>query len=421
MTLLTLRRSASPERPANGRTVRIVDLINLAASAKEMLLDRARDLHRPPDVENWIVCSPPDAGDLRGDGARHVETLRRSGIPVELVKTPTRLRPLAIALYLTRLVHLFRRVRPDIVHTHCSIPGLAGRIAARLAGVPIVIHTVHGFHFHAGSSRLHWAIFSAIERGLAAITDVILTQNHDDLAVIRGWGWPAVATRMIGNGIHIERYACFARRHAGPGKVVVTIGRFDPVKNQKDLIRVFSRVHDACPEARLRVIGNGALLEDCRKLAAELGIASVTDFLGYRDDVADLLADVDVAALLSWKEGLSKALIEPMAAGIPAITWDVKGNNEVVSHGRTGFVLPAGDLRGTAEHLIQLLRDADLRRRLGSGAAEEMRRRFDHDAFVDRLRGVYSALLAERGHAVPPPLSPLAREEPQPSGALASA
>jgi glycosyltransferase involved in cell wall biosynthesis len=421
MRIAPLRRLTSSEPPSSGRPLRIVDLINLAASAKEMLLDRARDLHRPPDVENWIVCSPPDAGDLRGDGVRHVEAVRRSGIPIELVKTPTRLHPLAIAVYLFRLFRVFRRLRPDIVHTHCSIPGLAGRIAARLAGVPIVIHTVHGFHFHAGSSRLHWAFFSAVERGLAALTDVILTQNHDDLAVIRAWGWPAVRTQMIGNGIHIERYARFARRHAGPGKVVVMIGRFDPVKNQQDLIRVFSRVHDACPEARLRLIGNGALLDDCRRLAAELGVASVTDFLGYRDDVDGLLADADVAALLSWKEGLSKALIEPMAAGIPALTWDVKGNNEVVSHGRTGFVAEAGDLGTTAEHLIQLLRDGDLRRRLGAAAADDMRRRFDHGAFVGRLRSVYSSLLAERGLSVPPALSPLAHEEPRASGALASA
>ena len=402
------------------RPLRIVDLINLASSAKEMLLDRARDLHRPPDVENWIICSPPDVTDLRGDGDRHVETVRRSGIPIELVKTPTKLRPLAIALYLFRLFRVFRRIRPDVVHTHCSIPGLAGRIAARLAGVPIVIHTVHGFHFHAGSNRLHWAFFSAIERGLAAITDVILTQNHDDLAVIQGWGWPAATTRMIGNGIHIERYSRFTRRHAGAGKVVVMIGRFDPVKNQQDLIRVFSRVHEACPQARLRLIGNGALLEECQRLATELGVASVTDFLGYRDDVDTLLADVDVAALLSWKEGLSKALIEPMAAGIPALTWDVKGNNEVVSHGRTGLIAPPGDLGRTADNLIQLLQDGDLRRRLGAAAAEEMRRRFDHDAFVDRLRAVYASLLAERGQSVPAALSPIAHDEPH-SGALATA
>src|SRR5437588_6628444 len=104
MTILALRRSASSERLANGHTVRIMDLINLSASAKEMLLDRARRLHRPPDVENWIVCAPPDPADLRGDGARHVEMLRRSGVPLALIKTPLGLRPGGLARYLLDLV-----------------------------------------------------------------------------------------------------------------------------------------------------------------------------------------------------------------------------------------------------------------------------------------------------------------------------
>jgi glycosyltransferase EpsD len=381
--------------------VRIVDVINLAASAKEMLLARARDLHRPPEVENWIVCSPPDPRDLRGDGPRHVETIRRSGIPLELVETPLRIEPVSIARYVMRLTRLFRRIEPVIVHTHCSIPGVAGRIAARLAGVPIVMHTVHGFHFHAGSSRLHWAVFSGIERGLAAISDVLLTQNEDDLGVIERWRWPAVETGRIGNGIDVDRYARHARRHAGRGRVIACIGRFDAVKNQQDLLRVFARVRASCPEARLRLIGDGVLRAECERLAATLGIEAATDFLGYRDDVDAQLADADVAALLSWKEGMCKALLEPMAAGIPVVAWDVKGNNELVAHGRTGLLAPAGDLEQTAEHLVRLLRDGDLRRRLGAAAADEVRRRFDHSAFVDRLRAVYGGLLAKAGYATP--------------------
>ncbi len=385
-------------------TIRIVDVINLAASAKEMLRDRALELHRPPDVENWIVCSPPDPADFRGEVA-HVEALRRSGIPVELVKTPRSLEPAALARYLLHLVKVFRRAKPDIVHTHCSIPGLAGRIAARLTGVPIVVHTVHGFHFHAGSSRLHWTCFSAVERSLAALTDILLTQNHDDLHVIRQWRWPAVPARLIGNGIDVDKYARFGRRHSGPGRVVACIGRFDPVKNQRDLLRIFARVHATCPEARLRLIGNGVLRAECERLAAELGIASVTDFLGYREDVDALLADVDVAVLVSWKEGMSKALLEPMAAGIPAVSWDVKGNGELVTSGRTGLLAPAGDLEQTAAHIVRLLRDPDLRQRLGAAAADDVRQRFDKAAFINRLRGVYASLLADAGYVAPPALS----------------
>src|SRR6266851_480408 len=112
MRTLSIDERTSRERLRSATRVRIVDVINLAASAKEMLLDRALRLHRPPDVENWIVCAPPDPADLRGDGARHVEMLRRSGVPLALVKTPLRLRPGGLARYLLDLVGLFRRVRP---------------------------------------------------------------------------------------------------------------------------------------------------------------------------------------------------------------------------------------------------------------------------------------------------------------------
>jgi glycosyltransferase involved in cell wall biosynthesis len=384
--------------------IRIVDVINLAASAKEILRDRVLELHRPPDVENWIVCSPADPADFCGE-IPHVDALRSSGIPVELIQTPRNSEPTALARYVLRLVKFFRRAKPDIVHTHCSVPGFAGRVAARLTGVPIVVHTVHGFHFHAGSNRLNWMCFSSVERSLAALTDILLTQNCDDLHVIRQWRWPTVPARLVGNGIDVDKYARHARRHSGPGRVVACIGRFDPVKNQRDLLRIFARVHAACPEARLRLIGDGVLRAECEKLAADLGIGSVTDFLGYREDVDALLADVDVAVLVSWKEGMSKALLEPMAAGIPAVSWDVKGNAELVTSGRTGFLAPAGDLDQTAADIVRLLGDPDLRQRLGAAAGDEVRRRFDNASFINRLRGVYASLLADAGYVTPPMLS----------------
>jgi len=121
--------------------LRIVDVINTAAAAKEILVDRVRHFHRPPAIENWIVCS---AGD-------HVDLLRARGLPVAVVDTPRGLEPGALARATWRLTRLFRSLAPDLVHTHSSVSGAVGRVAARAAGVPVVVHTVHGFHFHEGS------------------------------------------------------------------------------------------------------------------------------------------------------------------------------------------------------------------------------------------------------------------------------
>jgi glycosyltransferase EpsD len=207
----------------------------------------------------------------------------------------------------------------------------------------------------------------------------------------------------------VGKYA--RRRHSGTGKVIACIGRFDPAKNHRDLLRIFAHVHSDWPNARLRLIGDGPLRAECERLAIDLGIASVTDFLGHRDDVDVLLADVDVAVQVSWEDGLSKALLEPMAAGIPVVGWDVQNNAELIASDSTGLLARAGDLDATAAHIGRLLADAPLRQRLGAAAAGAVRRRFDNAAFVDRLRGVYTSLLADRGYAAAPTLS-LARDIP---------
>ena len=369
--------------------LRIVDVINTAASAKEILLDRVCQFHRPPLIENWIVCS---AGD-------HVDHVRACGLPVAVIDTPRGLEPATLARATWRLMRVFRKLRPSIVHTHSSVPGAVGRVAARAAGVPIVVHTVHGFHFHKGTRSASKVLSCATERALAALTDMLLMQNREDLRAVRRWR--GVRARLIGNGIDVQRHARRARAHSGAGRVVACIARFEPVKNHRDLLRAFARVRAACPQARLRLIGDGPLRPQCERAAADLGIASATEFVGYREDVGALLADVDVAVLLSWKEGIARGLLEPMAAGIPVVAWRVKGNREVVRSGETGLLAPAGDVDATAAHIVRLLGDPDLRTRMGAAAAERVRRHFDEAIVVARLAGVYTSLLRDAGYAFP--------------------
>src|SRR5438309_5038008 len=369
--------------------IRIVDVINTAASAREILLDRVRPLHRPPAIENWLVCGA-------GDDVDHV---RAAGVPVAVIDTPRGLEPIALARGAWRLTRFFRDLAPHLGHTHSSSPGALGRVAARAAGVPLVVHTVHGFHFHRGS-RLPSKLYSlATERALAPLTDMLLMQNREDLRIVRRWR--GVRAHLIGNGIDVQRFVRVARPHAGPGRVIACIARFEAVKNHHDLLHVFARVHAACPQARLRLIRDGPLRPACERLAADLGIAAAMEFTGYREDVDRLLADVDVAALLSWKEGLPRGLLESMAAGIPVVAWRVKGNREVIRPGQSGLLAAPGDLAETAAHVVRLLQDPALRARLGGAAAERVHRRFEETAVVARLRDTYASLLREAGYVLP--------------------
>src|SRR5438093_11085584 len=370
-------------------TLRIVDVINTAASAKEILLDRARHFHRPPAVESWIVCS---AGD-------HVDQIRRAGLPVAVIDTPRGLDLAALARATWRLARFFRRCKPDLVHTHSSIPGVVGRLAARAAAVPIFVHTVHGFHFHRGSRLPSRLLSWAAERSLARFTDMLLTQNQEYLRVVRRWR--GVRARCIGNGIDAERYARAAHLHAGPGRVVACIARFEAVKNHHDLLHVFARVHAACPQARLRLVGDGLLRPACERLAADLGIAAATEFAGYREDVDALLADVDVAVLLSWKEGIPRGLLEPMAAAIPVVAWRAKGNREVIRPSQSGLLPRPGDPHDVTAAICRLTPNPPLRGQQGGAAAERVHRRFEETAVVARLRDTYGSLLREAGYVLP--------------------
>src|SRR5439155_1468011 len=146
--------------------------------------------------------------DVLDTGGRFLPCVRR-----DAVETPRGLEPIALARGAWRLTRFFRSIKPHLVHTHSSVPGALGRIAARAAGVPLVVHTVHGFHFHE-RSRLPSKLYSlATERALATLTDMLLMQNREDLRLVRRWR--GVRARLIGNGIDVQRFARFARPHAG--------------------------------------------------------------------------------------------------------------------------------------------------------------------------------------------------------------
>ncbi|TMQ56656.1 MAG: glycosyltransferase family 4 protein [Candidatus Eisenbacteria bacterium] len=184
-----------------GRSFRIVDIINVSSSADRLLKARVLAM-RASGFDNRIVCA---------DGP-YVAALREAGIPVHTVHLPRRLSPFRLLISLVEIATYLRRERVDLVHTHCSVPGAVGRAAAWLARVPVVIHTVHGFHFHA---RTPWpkrlpAVLA--ERLAGLLTDTLLTQNRSDLGLAEHFGiGPRGRRRWVGNGIEIGRFRLAAR------------------------------------------------------------------------------------------------------------------------------------------------------------------------------------------------------------------
>ena len=377
----------------------IVDVINLSSSADTLLRERVLSL-RAKGVDNRIVCI---------DGP-YVSSLRRAGIPVHTVHFPRGLDPLRLVWSLLELVACFRRIKPDLVHTHCSVPGIVGRLAARLAGVPVVVHTVHGFAFHEGSRGPGAAFAIAVERFVGRLTDQLLSQNREDMdRALRHRIVPERRLEWVGNGIALDRFAeggapirpLVPEREPERPVVLTCVARMEPVKNHALLLEAAALLQQRGHRFVLWLVGGGEGRARCERQVTELGLAREVRFLGYRNDIPELLGRSDIAVLTSLKEGIPRAAIEAMAAGLPMVATRVTGTREVVRDGDTGFLVDVGEPAALADALARLIDDPTLRARMGSRGRDVVRAEYDEALIVRRLERVYRASLERRGIGVP--------------------
>ena len=376
------------------RAPRIVDIINLSSSADTLLRERVLAL-RAKGVDNHILCM---------DGP-YVRSLRAAGIPVGTVHLPRGFNPVKVVWAVAEMVTYLRRVKPDLVHTHCSVPGIIGRLAARLAGVPVVMHTVHGFHFHDGGHGLSHQIAVAAEVFAGRLTDIMLSQNRADMdQAIRLGIVPRERLHYVGNGIDLDPFVP-VHREAGRTVVISCVARMEPVKNHAMLLDGVAKLAARGVSFELWLIGGGAGRAALEARAASLGISVQVRFLGYRDDIPALLGRSDIGVLTSLKEGIPRAALEAMASGLPMVATRVNGTREVVRHGETGFLVDTGDVAGLADALERLAGDPGLRDRMGERGREVVRAEFDEALIVRRLERLYSDCLTRRGIPVPASLT----------------
>lgn len=313
--------------------------------------------------------------------------------------------PLRDFLALLELWKTFQNERPDVVHTHSSKAGILGRLAAALAGVPVIVHTYHGFGFHGRQAPLVKTLYALLERVCARFTTrlVFVSRANADYAERHGLGRAADAL-VIRSGVGLSEFpasvdAAKLKMSAGIGMhkpVVVSIGNLKPQKNAGDFVAAAALAAAKVPEARFVFIGDGPERRALEARAFALGLEGKFLFLGWRRDGAKWLAASDVFALTSLWEGLPRALVEALRTGLPAVCYAVDGVVDVLRDGENGFLVPAGDVPAFAERLVRLLTDPDLRRRLGAAAAGSIGPEFDIDAMVRAQEALYERLLGER-------------------------
>jgi glycosyltransferase involved in cell wall biosynthesis len=337
--------------------------------------------------------------------ARGIRELGVGVVPLGMGRRPGLFRA---ALWGARFVRIVRRERPEIVHMHNAFHGFVGRPLARLAGVPVVVQTIHNWWYLEPPGSLTARLYLRLERFAARFCDAVLFINRDD--VRRALDQEIVAPQKIhyvGNGIDAQslerRLAAVSRGEAreqlGLSEddfAISMIARLEHPKDHDTLLHAFAAFLRDEPCARLILVGQGLEAARVRALAAQLDVESATRFIGHTPDVSPVLRASDALVLASHCEGFGRALVEGMVASLPVVGSDVAGIRDVIVHGETGLLVRAHDVEALHGALVTLAREPALRTRLGKAGRTTAFRDFDERLAAARVLEVYRSSLARK-------------------------
>ncbi|HAZ30432.1 TPA: glycosyltransferase family 1 protein [Candidatus Acetothermia bacterium] len=308
---------------------------------------------------------------------------------------------------------LLARERYDLIHVHTPVAAWLTRFAARRSVQGPLLYTAHGFHFFTGAPWTHWLFFYPLERLAARWTDGLIVMNSEDLAWAKRMGFVEGVNLFFVHGVGVDltrhsvatggREAVRAELGLRPQDLVVTcVAEFIPRKNHAQLLSAWPHVIREIPNAHLLLVGDGWLRASLELQATKNAIPNVC-FLGFRRDVSAILQAADVVVLGSKHEGLARCIMEAMAAGKPVVATNVRGSRDLVEDGATGLLVEVGDVPGLARALIHLLRDEELRRRMGKAGQAKVRD-YALDRVLDEMASIYRRYLP--GMATARPASP---------------
>jgi glycosyltransferase involved in cell wall biosynthesis len=349
------------------------------------------------------------AGPTRGaEGTLEPWLEREQIVPTLLPHLIRPVHPLRDVLAFAQLTRHFRRTRPHLVHTHSGKAGILGRLAARRAGVPIIVHTVHGPSFGSFQGPLANAVFATAERQAGRVTDqfVSVAQAMTRQYVEAGIA-PVERFTTIRSGFDLEPFrqarpdaTLRAQLDLAPGDIVIgKIARLAPLKGHEDLWRMLPAFSQANPRIKVLLVGDGPLRESLQTQLRRMDQVVRVRFAGLvaPEEMARYVSLMDVVVHLSRREGLARALPQALAAGRPVVAYDCDGAGEVCRDGVTGFLLPPGDTAGATRRLLELAGDPGLRERLGRRGQELVCAEFSVNRMVEDLHALYLRLAKGRG------------------------
>ncbi len=371
-------------------------------------------MHRKPLLRPAPILIPERfatqiiAGPQTGPEGELITEVQKQGIPLTIIPEIVReVNPVKDLIATFKLVNIFRREQPHIVHTHSSKTGIIGRWAARIARVPVIVHTVHGWAHHPYQKPFIRGMYIFLERIAAPFTDRLIAVST--LNVEKGLK-DHIGTRdkytVIHSCINIEQFSHTSSDSAllkkslgltGSGPVVGTVSRLSQQKNPLDFVKMAALVKKQIPEAQFLFVGDGPLRSESEALIRELNLQKDVVLAGLRKDVPDLLRCMDIFTLTSLWEGLPRVIPQAMVAGLPVVANNIDGNAEIIQDGTNGFLITPGDTAGMADRVVQLVKDQELKRRISEKGHETALREFSLNDMVRKIAELYEELLSIKG------------------------
>jgi glycosyltransferase involved in cell wall biosynthesis len=367
------------------KILRITGPLNLSGPALHAVL-LVKKLG-PPDYESILVAG----------------LMRETQFDVDAIILPELDPSLNIVTNLIAFWKLYRIIRdkqPDIVHTHTMKAGFWGRLAAKWAGVPVILHTYHEYPFHGYFSKGRTRRFVWLERVAARVSDTIIVLSESLRTALADTYRITRRSRItvLPIGLNLEAFAAIKQHHGGFRKqwnipddapLIGIIGRLMPVKNHSLFVEAAAHIHRDLPDARFVIVGDGDLRDELEAQVAALGLREVVVFTGWQPDVAAVYGDLDVNVISSINEGTPLPVIESLAAGCPVVATAVGGLPDLLDGGALGRLVPSGDAKVLASAILETLQnppDVTIARRA-------MLDRYSVDRLVRDLDGLYRGLL----------------------------
>jgi len=384
------------------KKIKVCQVSGIPLAVRFLLLNQIKNLQKQGyDVS--VVCSPD----------KWIKEIEQEGVPVKPIKMTRRISPFLDLITLIKLIFYFRKQKFDIVHTSTPKPGFLGALAAKIVGVPIIIHSNFGFYFKKDSSWFNKKLFLLIEKTTAKYCDLVFLVGRSDIkTALKENIYPSDKIRYLGGWVDLDRFNPdrfnqeFVERKKrelkinDQAKVIGINARLVRDKGYYELFKAFSEVLKEFPQALLLIIGPEEPEKKDRinpdLVFKEFGIEKNVLFLGERTDVDEIYPLMDVFVLPSYREGVGISVLEALAMERPVIATDVGGIPDSVEHLKTGILIPSKNTDKLMKSLIFILNNPDQAKKLGQEGRKKIIKEFNQEFVFERMGREYHRLISEK-------------------------